>query len=92
MEQQNIQLEKILDLYMRIGDIQNAKKIFKKILDNDKKRLLELSKVEINENNYHDVMEELSGIENKTFFGDRQNRFSDYHSQLYKTARLLKRV
>ena len=92
MEQQQIQLTEMMLRFSDRGDIKNARKIAQKIIANDKKRLLEISKLEINSNNYKSIMSELGEIDYSTRIGNRSEWFFYYHKRLEITARQLKRI
>ncbi|RLC69230.1 MAG: hypothetical protein DRH97_00020 [Chloroflexi bacterium] len=49
--------------FTELGKLDQARKIARKLIANDKARLNALSKVEINSDNYRAVMDELNKIE-----------------------------
>lgn len=52
----------IYDLFIKEGDISNARKIAKKVIQEDAKRIKSIQNTEINKNNYHSVSSELSNL------------------------------
>jgi hypothetical protein len=91
MEQKEIRLVELMNLYVKLGDIKNGKKIAHKLIDIDKKKLMELSKCDINQNNYDDIMSDLRTINNHCLTDNKQAYYK-YHEKLNEAARLLKRL